>query len=34
MTLPAGLMLIARGGDDQRLLAIATAIEEGLERLN
>lgn len=30
MTLPAGLMLIARGGDDRRLLAIAAAVEEAL----
>jgi aspartyl-tRNA(Asn)/glutamyl-tRNA(Gln) amidotransferase subunit A len=30
MTVPAGLMLIARGGDDQRLLAIAAAVEEAL----
>jgi aspartyl-tRNA(Asn)/glutamyl-tRNA(Gln) amidotransferase subunit A len=34
MTLPAGLMLIARGGDDQRLFAIAAAVEEQLKRLN
>jgi aspartyl-tRNA(Asn)/glutamyl-tRNA(Gln) amidotransferase subunit A len=33
MTLPAGLMLIARGGDDQRLFAVATAVEETLKRL-
>ncbi len=34
MTLPAGLMLIARGGDDQRLFAVATAVEEQFKRLN
>jgi aspartyl-tRNA(Asn)/glutamyl-tRNA(Gln) amidotransferase subunit A len=34
MTLPAGLMLIARGGDDQRLFAIAAAVEEQLKGLN
>jgi aspartyl-tRNA(Asn)/glutamyl-tRNA(Gln) amidotransferase subunit A len=34
MTVPAGLMLIASGGDDQRLLAIAVAVDEQLQRLN
>ena len=34
MTLPAGLMLIARGGDDQRLFAIAAAVEGQLGRFN
>jgi aspartyl-tRNA(Asn)/glutamyl-tRNA(Gln) amidotransferase subunit A len=34
MTPPAGLMLIARGGDDQRLFAVATAVEEQLKRLH
>jgi aspartyl-tRNA(Asn)/glutamyl-tRNA(Gln) amidotransferase subunit A len=34
MTSPAGLMLIGRGGDDQRLFAVATAVEGTLERLN
>ena len=34
MTLPAGLMLVARGGDDQRLFAIAAAVEGQLGRFN
>jgi len=34
MTLPAGLMLIARGGDDQRLFAIAAAVEEQFKQFN
>jgi hypothetical protein len=32
LTLPAGLMLMARGGDDRRLLAIATGVEADLTR--
>jgi aspartyl-tRNA(Asn)/glutamyl-tRNA(Gln) amidotransferase subunit A len=32
LTLPAGLMLMARGGDDRRLLAIAAGVEEILGR--
>jgi aspartyl-tRNA(Asn)/glutamyl-tRNA(Gln) amidotransferase subunit A len=34
MTLPAGLMLVAKGGDDQRLFAVAAAVEDTLRRSN
>ena len=33
MELPAGIMLIARHGDDRRLLAIAAAVESAFLRI-